>query len=447
MGQHADRFRSRLDRHKSAKSRKGQPREKKATDKRERYYHCYDEPDYVRITIDINFIRNIVECAMAQNRTVSMRKFLYDRGLKIYYRTIKRGSGYLYLKNIRQFCKIFNIDLNELEQKGIILNPRLHPVDMHSKEFIKLKSHVLNEGRIAFLKQSVGILNYSNQDPVLLRYFTDIVKKLRGNITGPYLATHALAINAIPALARALDASGLSSGRKTKTNPSLDLLLKEGSELFKYHIRATLTEEGWCSLSIQHHSARFEIAWGRSVDITDKLSRDQIEELRGITKELGKRKIPIKSVKDPEIRKIIGQNPPRSFDQEVALLIHVHKEKQLHEGFPTRVHLSKEDRITAFWEIHFTRPDLVDLIHDEYGMLPSTWKARRLERLYETYVKYRGRRLTDEEIQEVRKVKEENPPKITAEWISKKMQELFPDVEWGGDLERIRRLLGRKESE
>jgi len=34
--------------------------------------------------------------------------------------------------------------------------------------------------------------------------------------------------------------------------------------------------------------------------------------------------------------------------------------------------------------------------------------------------------------------------KITAEWISKKMQELFPGVEWGGDLERIRRMLGRK---
>jgi len=159
LGQHADRFRSRLDHRKSTKSRVGQPREKRATDERERYYHYYEEPDYVRITIDINFFRNIVESAMAQSRPVSMRKFLFDRGLKIYYRTIKRGSGYVYLKNLRQFCKIFSIDLNELEKKGIILNPRLYPIDMHSKEFIKLKSHVLNEGRIAFLKQSVGILN------------------------------------------------------------------------------------------------------------------------------------------------------------------------------------------------------------------------------------------------------------------------------------------------
>jgi len=76
-------------------------------------------------------------------------------------------------------------------------------------------------------------------------------------------------------------------------------------------------------------------------------------------------------------------------------------------------------------------------------MLPNTWKERRFERLYETYVKYRGRRLTDEEIQEIRKVKEQNPPKVPAEWISEKMRELFPSVEWGGDLERIRKMLGR----
>jgi len=375
-----------------------------------------------------------------------MRKFLFDRGLKIYYRTIKRGSGYVYLKNLRQFCKIFSIDLNELEKKGIILNPRLYPIDMHSKEFIKLKSHVLNEGRIAFLKQSVGILNYSNQDPVLVRYFTDIVRKLKGDITGPYLATHALATNAIPALARALDASGLPFGRKTKTDPSLDPLLKEGSELFRYHIRATLTEEGWCSLSIQGRYVRFEIAWGRSVDITDKLSGNHIECLRQLVERRNKRKIPIKKIIDPYLQDIIWQNPPRLFNEEVNLLNLTHRRLR-HGGFPTKVHFSKEGRVTAFWEIHFSKPEDIDLLHNEYGMLPNTWKAKRFENLYETYLKSRGRRLIDHEIQEIRKVKEQNPPKVSAVWISEKMRELFPGVGWGGDIERIRRMLGRKESE
>jgi len=101
---------------------------------------------------------------------------------------------------------------------------------------------------------------------------------------------------------------------------------------------------------------------------------------------------------------------------------------------------------TVFWEIHFNSPELIDLIHDEYDMLPGTWKARRFENLYETYVKYRGKKLTDEEILEIRNIKEENPPKVSAEWISEKVRELFPSIEWGGDLERIKRMLGRKKS-
>jgi len=37
--------------------------------------------------------------------------------------------------------------------------------------------------------------------------------------------------------------------------------------------------------------------------------------------------------------------------------------------------------------------------------------------------------------------------KITVEGISEKIQELFPSIDWEMDLERIRRMLGRKESE
>jgi len=122
-----------------------------------------------------------------------------------------------------------------------------------------------------------------------------------------------------------------------------------------------------------------------------------------------------------------------------------HEDKLWRGGYPTKVHLSKNGRITAYWEIHFTDPEQIDLIHDVYGMLLGTWKAKRFDKLYEAYKMYRGRRLKDEEIQEISKIKEENPPDISVEWISGKMRELFPDVEWGGDLKRIRKMLGRKE--
>jgi len=79
-------------------------------------------------------------------------------------------------------------------------------------------------------------------------------------------------------------------------------------------------------------------------------------------------------------------------------------------------------------------------------MLPNTWKEKRFENLYETYKKYRGKRLSEEDKIDIRKVKKDNPPKITAQGVSDKMRELFPSVEWGADLEWIRKMLGRKES-
>jgi len=383
---------------------------------------------------------------MASCGATNTKKFLYKKGGGSIFTWLQGSKKKMKVRTIKQFCNTFNIDFDELEQKGI-LRPN-YPIDMYSKGFINLKTHVLNEGRISPRKSKLHVvltLGYSNQDPVLLKYFADAVKGAGGTRGEPCLETYALVLYASSVLARALQVSGLPFGRKTRSNPSLDPLLSRDPELFRYHIQATLSEEGWCSLRIKGRRARFDIAWGRSVDITDKLSKEQKEQIYRLIEEKGRRKISIKVIGNHDIRSIMESNPPTSFDQEVFLFSIFHKDKELSEGRPTKVHLSKEGRITAFWEIHFTRPDLIDLIHNEYGMLPGTWKAKRLENLYEIYRKYRGRKLTDEEIQKIGKAKEENPHKIPVIWISEKVQELFPGVKWGKDMESIRVKLGRKE--
>ena len=346
---------------------------------------------------------------------------------------------------LKRFCKAFRINPDDLEKRGVIQNPSF-PLDMSSKAFVKAKSHVLNEGRIQFGYKSVCSLDYRNQDPVLLWYFANAVREAGGKIIGkPHLEVRVLEISADRVLARALVASGLPFGRKTLKNPSLDPLVEKDPKLLKYHIQATLSEEGWCSLKFHWGRAYFDIAWGRSVDITDKLTEGQIESLRQISRNIRKRKIPIGSIIDPELQRNIRQRPPKLYRKELDLLNLTHEGKLSCGGYPTKVHLSKSGRITAFWEIHFTDPEQIDLIHDEYGMPSGTWKAKRFENLYEAYKMYRGRKLRNEEIQEIRKIKEENPPDISIEWISEKVRELFPGVEWGGDLERIRKMLGRKE--
>ena len=125
----------------------------------------------------------------------------------------------------------------------------------------------------------ISTLSYSNQDPVLLKYFMDRVREIGGGTEGPYLGTNALVASGDPVLARALVASGLPPGKKTLSNPPLDALLRRDKESFKYHIQATLTEEGWFSLTIdRYRNINFPIAFGRSIDVTEKLSGGQIND-------------------------------------------------------------------------------------------------------------------------------------------------------------------------
>ncbi len=245
-------------------------------------------------------------------------------------------------------------------------------------------------------------------------------------------------------LGRALEASGLPRGKKTVSNPSLDPQMARDSGMTCYHVQATLNEEGGFYLTVnKQRRAGLGIAWGRSVDITDGLASMQVDELRRIEEEHGS-KIPIRRITDPEILRAVKGLSPRLLDQELALLSNSHMDAKWPRETPTKVHVSRYGRVTTFWEVRTSRPHLIDIIHDEYGLLPGTWKAERFERLYQAYVKYRGRQLTDEEIQELRKIKEENPADISIDWISRKTQELFPDIEWGKDVDEIRRKIERK---
>lgn len=418
----------------------------------ERYYHWYDEPDTIWLTVDLEHLRRLAESKIEGSAYEDIYSFIKGKGLsereqKLYERWMKMEQGIVAAGDLKSFCKQFNIDLKELEQRRIILQPCNYPLDMMSEAFLKVKTHILNEGSIVNHRLKYGHYRtrYNNQDPVLIKYFIDAVRGVdRALVKKPGLKDYSICVYTNPVLGRVLSASGLPSGRKTITNPSLDPLLIKHPNIARYHIQATLTEEGWVSLDIKGRQVVFEIAYGRAVDITDKLSIEQIEQLRRMEQQ-HEWKIPIGSIKDPQILNVIYGEPPEALRQELALLKEFHPGEKWPKLCPTRVHVSREGRATSFWEIHVSRPELVDLIHDEYGMLPGTWKGERFEKLYSVYVKYRGRKLAEEEVEEIEKVKKENPTDISLEWISQKMQELFPDVGWGKDVEKIRRQMRKKE--
>lgn len=90
----------------------------------------------------MSYVRHIVENEMTKYHKTKLRQFLYERNLATVYARIKYSKNIVKVKILKRFCKTFDIDLNDLERKGAILN-QIFPLDMDSKAFIKVKSHAL----------------------------------------------------------------------------------------------------------------------------------------------------------------------------------------------------------------------------------------------------------------------------------------------------------------
>ena len=278
---------------------------------KERYYHWYDEPENTRIEVDSDYVGKVMEQETKRPRAIGVTSPSKDRGMNRAGKVPDRPRGGRKRKvatigGLKRVCERFNIDFAEVERLGIISRPLSYPLDMNSRDFVKVKTHILNEGWTS----PAHNLAYNNQDPVLLKYFANAVAGAGGTITRePKLREGAIEVASNSALGRAVEASGLRRGRKTVTNPSLDSLVASDPEAARYHLQATLAEEGWFSLGVHKGKARFEIAWGRSVDITDRLQYEEVEQLRRMEEEHGG-KIPIRSIEDPEILKAIKEKPP-----------------------------------------------------------------------------------------------------------------------------------------
>lgn len=82
------------------------------------YYHWYDDPEQVRITINSSFVRDIVECEMAHCNAKNVVKFLTERGLGIVFHWIKQEQSTVNVGSLKRFCKAFNVDFKGLEESS-----------------------------------------------------------------------------------------------------------------------------------------------------------------------------------------------------------------------------------------------------------------------------------------------------------------------------------------
>ena len=408
----------------------------------ENLYHWYDEPPNALITIKSSKLKLILEELKLKLNAKSIEDLLLNK-LKIprkqarkYLKILEKPTPKLKVKTLLQLCKHLKINPNQLELLDAFT--RKFPVNLKSPTITKLLTHMINEGNIS--KRTKGKYpkaTYDNKDPTLHVYIRKLLENLGVKYEKPpTYKKNAYTTNIDATTTRILVKAGLKPGKKTITNPTLPTPIYTNPQLRKYHIQTTLTEEGSSTVRISGKRVKMEITWDRSIDITDKLTPKQKQTLKQILEKEKEKRIPIgkvkKKIKDKKIANsiiaIAYGNSPKLVREETALLnkLHISDVKQkIVKSYPMRIQLSKDGRFTVAWRAYIANPKAIDLIVKKYGMLPNTWKEERLKKQYEIYLKYREKRLSDEEIKQVKKQIKSIPRRMPTQWRKQRFKELF----------------------
>jgi len=390
-----------------------------------RFYHWWQEPAKVTVKADMEKLQEIIierlkllEEPNLKNyivRTLGLPKTRYD-----YYIYILKKGGLrsIETQNLRRLCNDLKIPYIELERRKIIANPN-YPIDLNTPALLKAAVHIINKGH---MRTKTKEIEYYNKDPVLHYYFKRAVEDLGGKYTGPFRASRVLVSYADSLTGRLINAIGVPYGSKSTKQPFMNLR-PLSDDLWRYYFQTTLTEEGSFTLVLTKQNilaAKFSLT--RTIDVTAFLPRSFVETL-------DEGSYSIKTIKERAIQKLIARKPPSILIAEFMELNRRHgfvaQMLPLPHPHPERIIKTKDDKVTVRWVMEIKKQGWVDLIHDYYGMLPSTWKSTVLEKVYSFYKNHRGGKLTEEETEEFHKNKEKNPWEVPQWWIQQKIRELF----------------------
>ncbi len=389
-----------------------------------RFYHWWQEPDNVQHYVNMGKLKTILDKRLNELGAKSLRSYILKE-LKL---PRTRYDYYTYLfkelrdkpveiKTLKRFCEDFRIPYIELERETVFSKVRF-PLDLNNPSIFMLASHIINEGHMRTENKSI---EYYNKDPVLHFHFKNRVEEIGGSFSGPFEAKKALVSYADPLTGRLLNAIGVPYGSKTINQPFVDFK-RMSNDVWKYHVQTTLAEEGAFTLRVSDKRLTAKIKIMRAVDVTDILPRSFIESLDYGPTVVGE-------IRDKGILKLIAKYFPD------LLIAEYHEFARRHRGqvnmylwhmpYLIRVQKSKDERVTAHWSFEVARSELIDLIYDYYGVLPSTWKSIAFEKRYQFYLEHRGKKLTENEIEELHQIEKQYPWEIPKQWINQKIKELF----------------------
>ena len=316
--------------------------------------------------------------------------------------------------------------MKNISLRGIFIQYKF-PYDQSDPALWKLATHVINEGNIHKITAQV---QYVNKDPMLHLLFKKRVVESEGVYTGTHLKRDekVYVSYAKADIGRRLMMIGVPKGDKTTNQPTIDLS-KMPDDIWRYHMQTTLTEEGFLQIGIDKRkdTLTVHIGWRRATDITDQLTKDLISTLEPGTynltqlKELGE-----------DILEVIYRNPPVLLEKERDELIKRHIREispwLWPNILPTNLIVRTDYRIRVNWIFTVSRARIVDLLYNRYGFIKGSWKYIAAQQRYDFYIKHRGRKLREEQINEFNEIRNKYPYKISRNWMKKRFKELFGET-------------------
>jgi len=271
-------------------------------------------------------------------------------------------------------CELLGVSPEVLERMKLFR--RDYPISLGRPQIYKLMTHLINEGDV--VKRSPRGY-YSNLDMSLHDRVAGLVTSL-GGYWSRRMGKDNVPETCIGAtVVKLLTKAGMVPGKKARGQyfHHLPKRILDNPELSRYHISATIAEEGWPSLSLKIDTKpRIIMGYSRSIDVTDILPREYVQSLE-IGKKLSTGLIP------NEIRYMIRKQPFPLLTDEINIIEKSGIETSI---YLTSLYKSKKGRVTVEWRVTWEGPDSVKRYEDIFGFLAGSKVEKRFKlvrRLYE----------------------------------------------------------------
>jgi len=355
-----------------------------------KFFHWYDEGRLSCLEVHGEGLRIFLIPFLSKDLGIPATKKQREKFLRL--RREAKAIVRIRVVTLLEACELLGVSPVVLERMRLFR--RDYPVSLGKTQIYNLMSHLINEGNV--VKRSPRGY-YSNLDMSLHDRVAGLVISLGGYWSRRMGKDNVPETCIGAAVVKLLTKAGMVPGKKTRGQyfHHLPKRILDDPGLSRYHISATIAEEGWPSLSLKIGTKpRIIMGYSRSIDVTDILPLEYVQSLES-RKKLSPGQIPY------EIKSIIQVQPFPILDDEITII-----EKDLHIETQvnfTGLYKSKKGRITVEWRVTWEGPESVKRYENSFGFLARSKVENRFKLVWRLYEEYKDRPLSQNDMDYLKK--------------------------------------------